>query len=72
MSYLVTTPLKLHKRGGDGGVLVVLVYQGGLPLDRCELEQHLAIENHGDDVQLVVVVAHHLLVKLNPSLKNAN
>ena len=72
MSYLVTTPLKLHKRGGDGGVLVVLVYQGGLPLDRCELEQHLAIENHGDDVQLVVVVTHHLLVKLNPSLKNAN
>ena len=71
MSYLVTTPLELHKRGGDGGVLVVLVYQGGLPLDRCELEQHLAIENHGDDVQLVVVV-HHLLVKLNPSLKNAN
>ena len=43
MSYLVTTPLKLHKRGGDGGVLVVLVYQGGLPLDRCELEQHLAM-----------------------------
>ena len=72
MSYLVTTPLKLHKRGGDGGVLVVLVYQGGLPLDRCELEQHLAIEDQGDDVQLVVVVVHHLLVKLNPSLKNAN
>ena len=67
----MTTPLELHKRGGDGGVLVLLVYQGGLPLDRCELEQHLAIENHGDDVQLVVV-AHHLLVKLNPSLKNAN
>ena len=68
----MTTPLELHKRGGDGGVLVVLVYQGGLPLDRCELEQHLAIENHGGDVQLVVVVVHHLLVKLNTSLKNAN
>ena len=68
----MTTPLELHKRGGDGGVLVLLVYQGGLPLDRCELEQHLVIENHGDDVQLVVVVVHHLLVKLNPSLKNAN
>ena len=68
----MTASLELHQGGGDGGVLVVLVYQGGLPLDRCELEQHLAIENHGDDVQPVVVVTHHLLVKLNPSLKNAN
>ena len=40
-TYLVATPLKLHKRGCDGWILIILVHKLCLSLDRCELEQHL-------------------------------
>ena len=40
-TYLVTSPLKLHQRWSDGGILIVFVNQLRLSLDCCELEQHL-------------------------------
>ena len=40
----MTTPLKLHEGGGDGGVLLPELHQPRLVLDRVELEQHLLVK----------------------------